>query len=253
MDNKTNLPRIKTTIAVVAAAVLLCIAAAVGYALFSPDNAADTAESATTVIGSSESYVTATQSSGANSHSNNAAQNTTQKSNTQINGTAISVVYSHSKTVGNTAQKQPTSVTAKPQSTGNNTTISQSRCEIEIICKTAVEYAKNHPSVALSDKAMSGVILQSTAVEILSGDTAFDVLKRVCTENNISLEFTKTPLYNSYYIEGIGGLYEFDCGSSSGWIYSVNGERPSRSCSEYRLNDGDKIVFAYTLKNGADI
>ena len=249
MDNKTNLPRIKTTIAVVAAAVLLCIAAAVGYALFSTDNAAVTAVSATTVIGSSESYVTATQSSGANSHSNN----NTQKSNTQINGTAISAVYSHSKTVGNTAQKQPTSVTAKPQSTGNNTTISQSRCEIEIICKTAVEYAKNHPSVALSDKAASGIILQSTAVEILSGDTAFDVLTRVCANNGISLEFTKTPLYNSYYIEGIGDLYEFDCGSSSGWIYSVNGERPSRSCSEYRLSDGDKIVFAYTLKNGADI
>ena len=28
---------------------------------------------------------------------------------------------------------------------------------------------------------------------------------------------SKTPIYNSAYIEGIHNLYEFDCGSLSGW------------------------------------
>lgn len=249
MDNKTNLRRIKAIIAASVAALLLCLAAAVGYALFSPENVADIAVSATNSVINAESSVPHTQSSGANSHSNNNAQ----KSSTKIQNTALSAEYSHSKTADNTAQKQPISDTAKPQGTGNATTMPQSRCQIEIISKTAAEYAKNHPSVALSDKVASGIILQSTAIEISDGDTAFDVLKRVCSENNIALEFTKTPLYNSYYIEGIGGLYEFDCGSSSGWIYSVNGERPNRSCSEYRLSDGDKIIFAYTCKNGTDV
>lgn len=253
MDNKTNLRQIKTIIAASVAALLIGLAVAVGYALFSPENVADIAVSATSTVGYSESYAATERTSGANSHSNNNAQKNAQKSSVKIQNTALGDEYSHSKTAANTAQKQPISDTAKPQSTGNATTMPQSRCQIEIICKTAAEYAKNHPSVVLSDKAASGIILQSTAIEISNGDTAFDVLKRVCSENNIALEFTKTPLYNSYYIEGIGGLYEFDCGSSSGWIYSVNGERPNRSCSEYRLSDGDKIIFAYTCKNGADV
>ena len=33
-------------------------------------------------------------------------------------------------------------------------------------------------------------------------------------------------MYNSYYVEGIGNLYEFDCGSESGWMYKVNGWFP---------------------------
>lgn len=248
MNTKINFKRKKAIIAISVAAVLIGLAALAGYALFSPDNAADTALSPTNAVGYSETYNVTETESGTN-HSNT----NTQIINTRKKGTDLTD-FTEYNTAAKAEQKPPTSYSAKPQSTGKLIqTMPQSRCNIEIICKNAAEYAKNHPSVVLSGKAMSGVILQSTAVEISDSDTAFDVLKRVCTENNISLEFTKTPLYNSYYIEGIGGLYEFDCGSSSGWIYSVNGEKPNRSSSEYRLNDGDKIVFAYTLKNGADI
>lgn len=40
------------------------------------------------------------------------------------------------------------------------------------------------------------------------------------------MESNWTPAYNSAYIEGIGNLYEFDCGNLSGWMYSVNGVWP---------------------------
>ena len=53
-------------------------------------------------------------------------------------------------------------------------------------------------------------------------------------------------MYNSYYVEGIGNLYEFDCGSESGWMYKVNGWFPNYGCSSYTLSDGDVIVWCYT-------
>lgn len=42
-------------------------------------------------------------------------------------------------------------------------------------------------------------------------------------------------MYNSAYIEGINNLYEFDCGSLSGWMYKVNEWFPNYGCSRYVL------------------
>ena len=38
---------------------------------------------------------------------------------------------------------------------------------------------------------------------------------------------------------------KFDCGSNSGWLYSVNGSTPSYGCSKYQVKPGDNIVFYY--------
>ena len=72
-----------------------------------------------------------------------------------------------------------------------------------------------------------GVILYPMTVEFQDGETVFDVLKRVCNTLGIQLEYSWTPMYDSYYIEGIHNLYEFDCGSESGWMYKVNGWFPN--------------------------
>ena len=87
----------------------------------------------------------------------------------------------------------------------------------------------------------------------LEWDTVFSILKRVCRENNIHLEASYTPLYNSAYIEGIGNIYEFDCGSLSGWMYSVNGVFADCSSSEYPVNDKDVIKWVYTCDLGRDV
>lgn len=76
-------------------------------------------------------------------------------------------------------------------------------------------------------------------------DTVYDLMKRVCKENNIALDAEYTPLYGTYYIKGIGNLYEFDCGNESGWKYTVNGVLPGVGCSSYTVKTGDKIVFYY--------
>lgn len=100
----------------------------------------------------------------------------------------------------------------------------------------------------------NGVLLKATTVEFIQGETVFDVLKRVTKAANIQLEYAYTPLYESYYVEGIQHLYEFDVGSESGWMYQVNGWFPNYGSSAYKLKDGDIIVWAYTCKGlGADI
>ena len=58
---------------------------------------------------------------------------------------------------------------------------------------------------------------------------------------------------SSYYVSAINGLAEFDCGSGSGWMYSVNGVYPNMSCGKYVLSDGDEIVWVYTCDLGNDL
>ena len=100
----------------------------------------------------------------------------------------------------------------------------------------------------------NGTILAATTVSFTAGETVFDVLKRICDERNIQIEYSYTPLYGSYYIEGINHLYEFDCGQQSGWMYKVNGWFPNYGCSSYKLEGGETIVWCYTCKGlGTDV
>ena len=99
----------------------------------------------------------------------------------------------------------------------------------------------------------NGVILAPTTVTFYEGESVFDVLQRVCKDNNIHIEFSWTPIYNSAYIEGIHNLYEFDCGALSGWMYRVNGWYPNYGCSRYQLADGEVVEWRYTCDLGEDV
>ena len=141
---------------------------------------------------------------------------------------------------------------AKPDISVQENEDNKNYCTFDIVCTTAVnssELDERKRKLLPSD----GCIIKEAEVSFDEGETAFDVLKRVCTENNIQLEFSITPLTGAAYIEGINNLYEFDCGSLSGWMYSVNDEFSNVGCSEYKLSDGDKIKFLYTCDLGADI
>ena len=99
-----------------------------------------------------------------------------------------------------------------------------------------------------------GTILAKTTVTFYEGESVFDVLQRVCAAADIQLEYSWTPLYDSYYVEGISHLYEFDCGSESGWLYQVNGVFPNYGCSAYEVRDGDAIIWRYTCVGlGVDV
>jgi hypothetical protein len=48
-------------------------------------------------------------------------------------------------------------------------------------------------------------------------------------------------------------IAENDFVHGSGWMYSINGDYPSRGLSEYVPSDEDNIVFAFSLHDGKDI
>ncbi|MBO4937584.1 MAG: DUF4430 domain-containing protein [Oscillospiraceae bacterium] len=127
-------------------------------------------------------------------------------------------------------------------------------CKITIVCDTILSNQEKLDPAKIAYVPADGVILRETVVEFNEGETVFDVLQRVCTACDIQLEYSWTPIYDSYYIEGINHLYEFDCGNQSGWMYKVNGEFPNYGCSSYEVQHGDEIVWCYTCEGlGTDV
>lgn len=125
-------------------------------------------------------------------------------------------------------------------------------CTFSIECSTLVGNPDLKPEKAEFVPA-DGWILPATQVEFTPGESVFDVLKRICEQGGIQMESSYTPMYGSYYIEGIHQLYEFDGGGQSGWQYCVNGWFPNYGCSSYSVEDGDVIEWKYTCNLGSDV
>lgn len=145
-------------------------------------------------------------------------------------------------------------------SNGGNAALKPEKAEpvtvtLEIRCDTLSSDMDRLENPAIKDYIPEdGVILEKTTYKGTTDNTVFDALNTLCRNNDIQLEFSYTPLYASYYIEGINYLYEFDGGPQSGWMYKVNDWFPNYGCSSYYLKDGDVIVWCYTCEGlGADV
>lgn len=126
-------------------------------------------------------------------------------------------------------------------------------CTFSISCATILDNIKDLDPEKVELVPEDGWIMEPEAVTFQEGESVFDVLLRVCRKQTIHMEYENTPIYNSAYIEGIGNLYEFDCGELSGWMYSVNGWFPNYGCSRYQLRDGDVVEWVYTCDLGMDV
>ena len=126
-------------------------------------------------------------------------------------------------------------------------------CTLEIRCDTLLGSLDKLSEGKAALVPEDGMLLPVTEVEFTGGNSVFDVFRQTLKNQKIHFEYVDASAYDSVYIEGIGNLYEFDCGPQSGWMYSVNGTYPGLGCSGYTLADGDVIVFRYTLNLGADV
>ena len=160
--------------------------------------------------------------SGATAQSTAAESTTTETSTTKITTTESAAAESTAET---TMAQETTRKTQKTEPEKPTTV-----CYLTIDCSNI----KKDLSVLKKGKKAfvpkNGYILNETAVPFEAGESAFDALKRACKENvctdnckycqkgGIQLEFSFTPAYKSYYVEGIHQLYEKDCGSRSGWM-----------------------------------
>ena len=139
----------------------------------------------------------------------------------------------------------------EPQDT--TVTDTEYTCTISISCASILEHEDLCDPEKLELVPEDGWILEPVEVTFQQGQSVFDVLQQVCQDNKIHMEFSSTPIYNSAYIEGIGNLYEFDCGELSGWMYKVNEWFPNYGCSRYALKAGDVICWVYTCDLGVDV
>ncbi len=130
---------------------------------------------------------------------------------------------------------------------------SQKTCYLNISCATILD---NMDDLAEGKEVLvpaDGIILPRTEVVFYEGESVFDVLQRETQNRQIHMEHVFTPMYNSAYIEGIGNIYEFDCGSGSGWEYCVNGWFPNYGVSRYAVQQGDEVQLLYTCDLGRDL
>ena len=132
---------------------------------------------------------------------------------------------------------------AKPASDGKN---QKNYCTVSVICSDILDHMNDLSKGKSPFVPKDGIILNSVRVSFSKGESAYDVTRRTLDDAGIQMEAAYTPVYGSYYIEGINQLYEFDCGKNSGWIYTVNGKSPDYGCSDYTVKNGDIIEWEYT-------
>ena len=143
----------------------------------------------------------------------------------------------------NTKETTKTTTASKNESTvqtaENQTTEAKQEqsCEFLISCKTVLS---NKSALQSNYQVPAGGKIYEKKMEFEEGDTVMDVLKRTGVDIDIS----------KGYVAGIDGLYEFDCGKNSGWMYRVNGKFPNYMAGKCKLHDGDKVEWLYTCVRG---
>ena len=154
----------------------------------------------------------------------------------------------------NNEKPKPGNSSTKPKPENNQTITSpkpkNKTVTIAISCKTAINNGLNKKP-GFSHLPSNGIILQNMKVEFNEGDTVFDILVKVTRKKGIHMEYRGSG--SNTYIEGINNLYEFDGGSNSGWMYSVNGVYPNYGCGSYKLKGNEVIKWNYTCDLGKDL
>ena len=97
--------------------------------------------------------------------------------------------------------------------------------------------------------APDGVIQPPVTMKLEKGATVYDALMK----SGLVVKADSSPF--GVYVSAIKFLKEKDpdCGSKSGWLFSVNGVVSGTSCSNYVLKDGDIVQWHYTCDMGKDL
>lgn len=157
---------------------------------------------------------------------------------------------SKAKTKNNKEKENKTTkklTTSKATTNKNEPTVKDEiSCTLNVECKSILnnmdKLKDGHSEYVLAN----GYIIKGYKYTAKAGFTAYDALKKACEDNGIKLT-AKSSMYGTY-VSGINNIDEFDCGSQSGWMYSINGNRPNVSASSQRVTDGDEITFEYVCE-----
>lgn len=159
---------------------------------------------------------------------------TTAKKKTTKEKTTKTTKTKNTKETTTASKNESTVQTAENQTTEAK---QEQSCEFLISCKTVLS---NKSALQSNYQVPSGGKIYEKKMEFEEGDTVMDVLKRTGVDIDVS----------KGYVAGIDGLYEFDCGKNSGWMYRVNGKFPNYMAGKCKLHDGDKVEWLYTCVRG---
>ena len=217
--------------------MLLIICFATSKEQSTSDSAASTAapavsETAGEIKSTSAAYTTALVSTAVPTASGKAE---TTKATSTSETTATTKIQTTSKV----------QTTAKATTVSKTTTSSAVTCTITVECKKVLEHMDDLKKGHESFVPDNGIILNTYTVTLENGQSAYDALKKACSDNNIKI--TESSSKYGAYIIGFNNIDEKDCGNGSGWLYFVNGSTPNLSAKKYIVKNNDKIVFSYTV------
>ena len=160
--------------------------------------------------------------------------------NTEKTSTSKNPEKNKSSTAQSTTKK--TTTTTKKQTTTSSTITCTVTVECKSILKNMDKLADGHAPYVPSD----GYFINSCTVTLDNGSSVYDAVQLACNKQGVHM----TTVNSGYgkYVKGFNNIDEKDCGSQSGWLYFVNGSSPAKSCSKYKLSNGDNVVFSYTCK-----
>ena len=137
------------------------------------------------------------------------------------------------------------SSTTQPQSSPEDAGANQKiTVTLSVECSTA-RAQENKVALAISDD--HGIILPETSLSLPQGSSAYDALRAT----DLVVDASESSL--GVYVSSIQSLGERDCGGSSGWLFTVNGEFVQQSASKAILQNGDIIIWHYTCDGGDDV
>lgn len=145
------------------------------------------------------------------------------------------------------ATSAPTTPPPTPEPTQAQT------CQLLISCATILDNIEDLAPGKENYIPEGGIIFPQSTVEFTEGDSIIDIVINTCNDANIQIDYEYSPIYDSYYIQGINYIYEKDCGSMSGWIIKLNGEPINSSANTVFPENGDIIEILYTCAFGSDL
>ena len=151
--------------------------------------------------------------------------NSKSSSTTQSNSKSSSAGHSQSSTNQSQSNSGQTS-----NNQSNNSSSSQQPTNGKITVNMQV--------IGVDSTLMSGTL------SLEKNTSVYGALKTLAAQKGVSI--STSGFGASTYVRGIGGLKEFDYGGNSGWLYMVNGIKPSYGAYSYKLNDGDTVKWYYT-------
>jgi len=117
-------------------------------------------------------------------------------------------------------------------------------CVLSVDCSTILD---NMSSLKKGKEELvgDGTLFPAASIPYVEGDTVFDLTLRALGSQ---LDYTSLK-----YVRGIKQIYEKNCGSQSGWIYFVNGQKLGVSSAACVLKPGDIVEWKFTCNGGNDL